>query len=122
MGNSASSQMTNSGGGAMINWPPRATRAMVIDLDGKLLQFRQPIRACHLLSLNPDCFLCNSDAMFVGSQPPQIPTDEELQTDQIYFLMSISKSHKPLSLQGLCELASKAGTGLGKNVMYPEEK
>ncbi|GFY89963.1 hypothetical protein Acr_07g0001600 [Actinidia rufa] len=123
MGNCASSQITNSsgGGGGAMNWPPTAT-AIVIDLDGKLRQFGQPIRACHVLSVNPNCFLCNSDAMFVGSPPPQIPADEELQTGQIYFLVPISKSHTPLSLQDLCELASKASTGLGTNVMYPEER
>lgn len=105
MGICASSHLTKKGGG--INWP---SRVKVIHPDGRHQEFRQPIKASHVLSHNPNCFLCSSEAMYVGSRAPHVPGDEELQLGQIYFLMSSSKSETPLSLQDLCALAIKATT------------
>ena len=92
-----------------MKWPPTA---MVIDLDGGLPEFKQPIKACYVLSQNPNCFLCSSETMFIGSHVPHVADDEELQLGQIYFLMPISKSQTPLSLQDLCALGIKASTAL----------
>ncbi|KAK9077296.1 hypothetical protein SSX86_005633 [Deinandra increscens subsp. villosa] len=80
--------------------------------DGRLQEFRQPIRACHVLSGHPAAFLCSSDTMFVGCHVPQLPGNEELQMGQIYFVMPLSKSNNRLSLQELCSLAIKAGSAL----------
>ncbi|KAL7263732.1 hypothetical protein ACSBR1_001812 [Camellia fascicularis] len=112
MGICASSQTTMGGGGAM-NWPP--STAMIINFDGRLQEFRQPITAGSILNHHPNCFLCSSETMFVGSHPPQIPHHEQLQLGQIYFLMPISMSQSSLSLQDLCCLAIKASSGLNNN-------
>ncbi|KAK8613763.1 hypothetical protein V6N13_101519 [Hibiscus sabdariffa] len=61
---------------------------------------------------NPNCFLCNSELMYVDSRLPHVPEDEQLQPDQIYFLMPLSKSQATLSLQELCSLAIKASEPL----------
>lgn len=90
-------------------WP---STAKLIDLDGKLQEFRHPIIAGHILSHNPNCFLCCSDSMYINSSLPLIPKNEELQLGQIYFLLPLSKSHIPLSLQDLCALAIKASSAL----------
>ncbi|KAH7517893.1 hypothetical protein FEM48_Zijuj09G0112400 [Ziziphus jujuba var. spinosa] len=86
--------------------------AIVIHLDGSLQEFKQPIKAAHILNQNPSCFLCCSDSMHIDSQLPRIYEDEELQLGQIYFLLPISYSQKQLSLQELCSLAIKASEGL----------
>ncbi|XP_057493258.1 uncharacterized protein LOC130778783 [Actinidia eriantha] len=92
---------------------------MVIGLDGGLQEFKQPIKACYILSQNPKCFLCSSETMFLGSHAPHVTDDEALQLGQIYFLMPISKSQTPLSLQDLCVLAIKASTALNNSVVLP---
>ncbi|PSS29392.1 Telomerase protein component 1 like [Actinidia chinensis var. chinensis] len=114
MGICSSSQITRRGGS--MKWPPTA---MVIDLDGGLQEFKQPIKACYILSQNPNCFLCCSETMFPGSHAPHVTNNEELQFGQIYFLMPTSKSQTPLSLQDLCALAIKASAALNSSVFRP---
>ncbi|KAH0977700.1 hypothetical protein GBA52_027419 [Prunus armeniaca] len=53
--------------------------------------------------------------MYVGSCAPQVPKDEELRLGQIYFLMPLSQSKSPLSLQDLCSLAIKASAALANH-------
>lgn len=86
--------------------------AMVIQMNGKLQEFRQPITAGDILIQNPDFFLCSSEAMNVDSLVPQLAKDEILQLGQLYFLLPVSKLQTPLSLQDMCLLAVKASTAL----------
>ena len=100
-----------------------SSTAKIIHLDGKLQQFKQSIKAGHIVSQNPNCFLYSSDSMFIDAHVPQVPEDEELQLGEIYFLMPLCQSHKPLSLQELCALALKASnalTHLDKGSSSPE--
>ncbi|KAI5577167.1 hypothetical protein POPTR_009G110700v4 [Populus trichocarpa] len=114
MGNCASPQYTKKvgGGGGGLNWP---STAKIIHVDGRLQEFRQPIKASHILSLNPKSFLCSSESMYIDCHLPQVPDDEELQLGQLYFLVPLSKSNVPLSLQELCALASKASASLAQS-------
>ncbi|XP_028051314.1 uncharacterized protein LOC114255966 [Camellia sinensis] len=91
---------------------------MIIDMDAHLQEFKQPIKAYHILFQNPNSFLCSSETMYVGSRALHVPYDEELQPGQTYFLMPLpSKSQQtPLSLQDLCALAIKASTALNNSV------
>lgn len=107
MGNLCSSNILRKS--EVLNWP---STAKVIHINGRLQEFRVSIKASHILSQHPDSFLCSSESMYIGSQPPQLPTDHELQLGHIYFLIPASKSHVPLSLQDLCSLAIKASTAL----------
>ncbi|KAJ1382967.1 hypothetical protein SESBI_43782 [Sesbania bispinosa] len=107
MGACASSQFTSKGG----NFGGEIT-VSIIHLDGRLQQFKEPIKAGHVLSHNPNCFLCSSESMYVDSLLPHVDPTEELHFDQIYFLLPLSKSQIPLSLQYLCLLAIKANAAL----------
>ncbi|KAL8542830.1 hypothetical protein ACS0TY_003644 [Phlomoides rotata] len=89
--------------------------AKVVDVDGRLQEFRRQITAAEVLSLHPNCYLCCSDSMLIDSNAPQLPGDHVLQIGQIYFLMPRSKSLTPLSLQDLCALAIKASKALNNN-------
>ncbi|KAK3021771.1 hypothetical protein RJ639_045093 [Escallonia herrerae] len=110
MGTCASSCMTTIGKlGGGTNW---TSTAKVIHLDGRLQEFRHPIKAGHLLSQNPNSFLCSSEAMYIDSPVPRLLADEDLQLGQMYFLLPTSMSHAPLSLPDLCSLAIKASTAL----------
>ncbi|XP_030442071.2 uncharacterized protein LOC115664258 [Syzygium oleosum] len=117
MGNCAASQITRNGGLAMTshhhNWssspPPKLE---LIHMDGRLEEFTQTVKASHLLSQNPDCFLCSSESMFIDSIVPQIHEEEDLHLGQLYFLLPLSMSQAPLSLRELCLLAIKASAVL----------
>lgn len=109
LGACASSRCTNKAGEG-LKWP--SSKAKIIHLDGRLQEFKQPIKASHVLSQNPKCFICNSELMCIDSHLPQMAADEELQLGQIYFLMPLNKSQLPFSLQDLCELAIKASAAL----------
>ncbi|KAJ4716440.1 HTH-type transcriptional regulator [Melia azedarach] len=108
MGNCAAPQSKKNG----VNYLNWSTTAKIIHLDGRLQEFRQPIKAGSILSQNPNCFLCSSESMYIGSQVPRLLEDEEIQLGQIYFLMSLSRSQSPLTLQELCSLAIKASSAL----------
>lgn len=110
MGICASTQCLKEGG-RIVN---ALSTVKIVHLDGKLQELRNPVKPCHILSQNPNCFLCPWEFMFVDSDAPQVPTDEELQLGQIYFLMPVSQLRAPLSLQDLCSLAIKASVALAK--------
>lgn len=105
MGNCASHQTT----GGRISM---ASTAKVIHEDGKLQEFKQPIKARHIISQNPNCFLSSSESMHLDSVVPQMEGEEELQLGQIYFLMPLKFFEVPLSLPDLCSLAIKASAAL----------
>lgn len=84
---------------------------------------RHPVKAGHILSQNPNCFLCSSESMKIDSIVPQISSDRELELGEIYFLIPLAKSHLPLSLTDLCALAAKANVALATSKKaYPSLK
>ncbi|XP_047314456.1 uncharacterized protein LOC124917975 [Impatiens glandulifera] len=88
---------------------PTAKRSVVvIDLDGHLQEFNNPIRACHVLSKNQNGFLCSSETLNVGTRAEMVTDEEELVPGNIYFLMPLSKSDSLLTLEELCYMAIKA--------------
>ncbi|XP_031107249.1 uncharacterized protein LOC116011946 [Ipomoea triloba] len=91
---------------------PSAGVAVVVKLDGKPEEFREAVRAGDILSENENCFLCSSEAMDVDSPVARLGDEEELQLGQLYFLLPMSKSHVPLSLHDMCDLAIKASAAL----------
>ncbi|KAK4258698.1 hypothetical protein QN277_005119 [Acacia crassicarpa] len=107
MGNCASPQYTSKGGN--LSWKSSVN---VIDMEGKLQQLKEPKQAWHVLSQNPNFFMCSSESMYVGSPIPHVGPSEELQSGHIYFLLPLSKSRTTLSLQDLCALAVKANAAL----------
>ncbi|KAK4340301.1 hypothetical protein RND71_041763 [Anisodus tanguticus] len=111
MGICASSPSMTKRNGSIMNLPVTKV-AMVIQMTGKLQEFRQPITAGEILVQNPGFFICSSEAMNVNSLVPQLVKDEILQLGQLYFLMPVSKLQTPLSLQDMCALAVKASTTL----------
>ncbi|XP_071697611.1 uncharacterized protein [Rutidosis leptorrhynchoides] len=104
---------------SLSNGPSSATKVIIISsIDGNLREFHQPIKTRQVLSRHPNnnFFLWSSEHMFVNHPVPHVPEDEDLQPSQIYFLMPVSKSCKPLSLHELCSLAIKASLAIEKNL------
>ena len=92
----------------------RPSTIMVIDLEGRIKEFKRPIPASFVLLQNPNCYLCNSESMYLGTCLPRVPDDDELQPGQIYFLIPLSLSRQPLCLPLLCDLAIKASSALAR--------
>ncbi|KAK7309249.1 hypothetical protein RJT34_05819 [Clitoria ternatea] len=90
----------------------RPSSIMVMDMLGGIKEFKQPIPASAVLSENPNCFLCNSESMYIGTCMPRLPDHDHLLPGRIYFLVPLSLSHSPLSLTLLCDLAVKASSAL----------
>ncbi|KAK8674029.1 hypothetical protein V6N13_112333 [Hibiscus sabdariffa] len=108
---SRSKSGTSVGGGSSV-LQRSSTAVKVVHMDGRVQELRQSVQAKNILSQNPGHFLCSSESMSIGTCVPPVPDDEELQPAQIYFLLPLSQSHKPLSLPDLCSLAIKASSGL----------
>lgn len=85
---------------------------MVMDMVGRINEYKQPIPARNVLSENPHYYLCNSESVHIGTCMPRVPDEEELLAGRIYFLVPLSHSDTPLSLPLLCDLAVKAGSAL----------
>ncbi|KAK4258694.1 hypothetical protein QN277_005117 [Acacia crassicarpa] len=110
MGNCVSPQYEGKGGSLS-----RKFSVNVIDMEGKLQQLKEPIKAGHVLSQNPNCFISSLESMCVGSPIPQMGPSEDLRFGRFYFLFPLSKSHTTLSLQDLCALAIKADSALARS-------
>lgn len=107
MGICTSTQYTSKGG----NHSWQAT-VNIVHIDGRLQQLKESIKAWHVLAENPNCFICCSESMYVGSPMPPVAPNQELQLGHIYFLVPLPKSRVPLSLQDLGALAIKANAAL----------
>ncbi|KAK7341525.1 hypothetical protein VNO80_24457 [Phaseolus coccineus] len=84
----------------------------IVNMDGRLEQLQEPIKAWHVLSQNPNCYICCSETMYVGSPMLPVPPTQDLHLGLIYFLVPLSKYRVPLSLQDLGALAIKANAAL----------
>ncbi|XP_028776618.1 uncharacterized protein LOC114733335 [Neltuma alba] len=111
MGSSASSQCKNKYGN--FSWKFKVS---IVHFDGKLQQWKQPLKAGYVLSQNPNSFICSSNSMYIGSLLPHVAPSEELQVGEIYFLIPLFKSDIPLSLQELGALAVKAHAALTHSI------
>ncbi|GMI68869.1 hypothetical protein like AT3G50800 [Hibiscus trionum] len=108
---SSKSAKTVGGGGSSV-FKRSSAAAKVVHVEGRVQEFRQSVQAKNIVAQNPGHFLCSSESMSIGTCVPHVPDEEELQPGQIYFLLPLSQSDKPLSLPDLCSLAIKASAGL----------
>ncbi|KAF3976276.1 hypothetical protein ACB098_02G172900 [Castanea mollissima] len=83
----------------------KTTKVIHMDMDGWVQELKQPIQAKAITSQNPNCFLCSSESLSIGTCAPHVPDDEDLQPGHIYFLMPLSRAHQPLSLSLTCVLS-----------------
>ncbi|KAI3675213.1 hypothetical protein L1987_84799 [Smallanthus sonchifolius] len=124
MGTCASIQYSGNRGTLLIGNRTSTTAKVIHSIDGRLQEFRQPVKAGNVLSGHqPESFfLCSAEDMFVNCHVPHVLGDEDLQPGQIYFVMPMSKSYGPISLHELCLLAIKASSALEKSAEMKMEK
>lgn len=116
-------KMKKSGGGARLPESEsesfrRPSSIMVMDMQGKVKEYKQPVPAKSVLSENSRCYLCNSESVHLGTCMPRVPDDEVLLPGRIYFLVPLSHSDSPLNVPLLCDLAVKAASALSNPNNY----
>ncbi|KAL3830568.1 hypothetical protein ACJIZ3_019370 [Penstemon smallii] len=90
--------------------------AYVVSSDGQLRQYPIPITVSQVLQFetsSPDSFfLCNSDRLYFDDFIPSLKPDEQLQSAQIYFVLSTAKLQYRLAASDMAALAVKASVAL----------
>ncbi|XP_044510554.1 uncharacterized protein LOC123229051 [Mangifera indica] len=106
----------------------RPTSAKVVSLRGDLLQYKVPVSVSQVLQADPtaaNCFLCNSDNLLYDEHIPALDWDEQLEANQIYFVLPNSKLVHKLSASDMAALAVKASVALqteSKNSRHRRKK
>ncbi|KAL6509913.1 hypothetical protein OROGR_022401 [Orobanche gracilis] len=90
--------------------------ANVVSADGQLRRYSIPVTASEVLqSQTPPSdsfFLCDSDRLYFDDYIPSLDPNEELEPDQIYFILPTTKLHYRLDASDMAALAVKASVAL----------
>ncbi|XP_010537254.1 PREDICTED: uncharacterized protein LOC104812024 [Tarenaya hassleriana] len=96
--------------------------AKIVTVNGDLREYNVPVMASQVVeaesaaasssSRSTSYFICNSDSLYYDDFIPAIESDEELQADQIYFVLPISRRQKPLTASDMAALAVKASVAI----------
>lgn len=98
---------------------PRSPSAKVVSINGDLKEFPVPVTVYQVIlqldsSSNP-CFLCSSDALYFDELVTALKMDYQLEANQLYFILPMSKLERPLTASDMAALAVKASEALKKS-------
>ncbi|XP_062165494.1 uncharacterized protein LOC133872006 [Alnus glutinosa] len=96
--------------------------AKIISVNGSLREYPVPVYVSQVLeaesssssssSSSSPRFLCNSDSLYYDDYIPVLDLDDELQANQIYFVLPASKLRQRLTASDMAALAVKASVAL----------
>lgn len=97
--------------------------AKVVTLKGEIAEYKVPVIVSQVLVHQlqaqgqgqeeaPSWFLCNSDSLLFDDYIPALDLEDELEADQIYFVLPTSKLQYKLSASDMAALAVKASLAL----------
>ncbi|KAL4313395.1 hypothetical protein GQ457_01G008240 [Hibiscus cannabinus] len=101
--------------------------AKVVSVSGDLHKYSLPVFVSQVLqaeaalssssssSSSSKIFLCNSDSLSYEEYIPALDADDQLQPDQIYFVLPISKLQHRLASKDMAALAVKASLAMGND-------
>ncbi|XP_076923934.1 uncharacterized protein LOC143586223 [Bidens hawaiensis] len=118
MGACASVQHSQERGTLMITNGSPSIAMVIHAIDGRMQELRPPITTRNVLNDHQQgaFFLSSAETMFVDCHVPHVSADEHLQPGQIYFIMPVSMSYRPISLHEICLLAIKASIAIEKSL------
>lgn len=95
---------------------PSQPSAKVISTNGILREYPVPINVSQLLE-SEDClcssyFVCNSDRLYYEDYIPVLDLSVELEANQIYFVLPVSKLQQRLTASDMAALAVKASVAI----------
>ncbi|PQM41582.1 uncharacterized protein Pyn_27209 [Prunus yedoensis var. nudiflora] len=89
--------------------------AKVISINGSLREYPVPVIVSQVLeagqtasSSSSSSFICNSDRLYYDNYIPVLDSEDELEADQIYFILPRSKLEQRLSATDMAALAVRA--------------
>ncbi|XP_021892160.1 uncharacterized protein LOC110810331 [Carica papaya] len=98
--------------------------AKVVSVNGDLREYNLPMFVSQALlaessssssspsSRQNNCFICNSDSLFYDDYIPALDLGDQLQANQIYFVLPNSKLQQRLTASDMAALAVKASVAL----------
>ncbi|KAF5741000.1 putative Poly polymerase 1 [Tripterygium wilfordii] len=98
----------------------RIPTAKVVSVNGDLHEYNVPVLVSQVLqshessssSSSTNYFLCNSDRLYYDDYIPALDSEDQLQPNQIYFILPTSKLQYRLSASDMAALAVKASVAL----------
>jgi hypothetical protein len=99
------------------------TTESVISANGDLHQYTIPLTVSKVLEMEfptstppaANYFVCNSDHLYYDDYIPALDVEDELQANQIYFVLPVSKLQYRLTASDMAALAVKASLALQKS-------
>lgn len=93
--------------------------ALVVSINGDLHKYILPVLVSYVLnaeaSSSSAIFLCNSDSLSYDEYIPALDVDHQLQADQIYFVLPVSKLQHRLASRDMAALAVKTSLAIENN-------
>lgn len=89
----------------------RGYRVKVIGVDGELREYRAGVTAEEVVAAG-ECFICNSDDLYLDQPIPTLRAGDHLQGGHIYFALHPSKLQRPLSAPEMAALTLTAAAAL----------
>ncbi|KAE8057474.1 hypothetical protein FH972_014164 [Carpinus fangiana] len=96
--------------------------AKIISVNGSLREYPVPVNVSQVLaaesssssssSSSSPSFVCNSDRLYYDDYIPVLDLDDQLQANQIYFVLPASKLRQRLTASDMAALAVKASVAL----------
>ncbi|XP_010539749.1 PREDICTED: uncharacterized protein LOC104813724 [Tarenaya hassleriana] len=99
--------------------------AKIVTVNGDLREYNVPVLASQVLeaesmaasspsssSRSTSYFICNSDSLYYDDFIPAVGSEEQLQAEQIYFVLPISKRWTRLTASDMAALAVKASVAI----------
>lgn len=126
MGGCFSSSSTSSPSSSSPSSPSstslKHSTAKVLTLKGEVAEYKVPVIVSQVLAHQlqaqadqeeaPSWFLCSSDSLLFDDYIPALDLEDELEADQIYFVLPTSKLQYKLSASDMAALAVKASLAL----------
>ncbi|KAI0501612.1 hypothetical protein KFK09_016559 [Dendrobium nobile] len=101
----------------------RSPTAKVINADGLLIEYSQPIQVSQILGLNHRAFfLSNADGLFYGHHIQALDETRFIELGKLYFLLPVKRLNHPLTAAEMAALAVSANSALSDAALMRKKK
>ncbi|XP_077242274.1 DUF4228 domain protein [Tasmannia lanceolata] len=84
----------------------------VLFSDGRVEEYKWPIKAAELMLENPRQFVCDLTDLKVGRRIPGLAADEDLEPRRFYFLLPMEMIYSVLTNEDMVSLSNKASKAM----------
>lgn len=99
--------------------PPTPTAKLVVFQEDAaaavfIRDFPKPVKVAEIIRESPGFFVCHADAMCYDEYVSPLSVEHELQMDDLYFLLPVTKLRHPLSASEMAALAVKVSAAMNR--------